>query len=73
MLQPTGAFVQVSPSVFMRARATGETAASRPGEFFKCPVCGEAVLERGADHLRCSHCQRRWAFLDGIYDFKESI
>jgi|SRR5271157_1233456 len=73
MLQPSGALVQVSPSVFMRARAVGETPAAVPGTFFKCPACGHSPLEEQKGTLDCPACEKRWAFRDGIYDFKEPL
>ena len=72
VLQPSGALVQVSPSVFMRTRAIGETIPARPGEFFKCPVCGHTPLLPSEEHYLCSSCQRVWPIHDGIYDFRDS-
>jgi len=73
LLQPTGRFVQLSPSVFVRARAGGQGAVAPPGKFFRCPECGGDELNDDGDHLRCAHCDRRWAVREGIYDFKESL
>ncbi len=74
VLQPTGAFWQFTPSVFVRARAGGEL--SQPDiphealELFKCPECGDAPLQEKRDHLLCSSCNARWTVQDGIYDFR---
>jgi ubiquinone/menaquinone biosynthesis C-methylase UbiE/DNA-directed RNA polymerase subunit RPC12/RpoP len=75
LFQPTGALWQFTPSVFVRARAGGE---SRPREIplkaldlFKCPQCGEGNLQEKSDHLSCPSCNSRWAVQDGIYDFRE--
>lgn len=73
LAQPTGQFVQLSPSVFVRAQATGAGEAASPGHFFRCPECGCAELKDSGDHLRCAGCDRRWAVRDGIYDFRESV
>jgi SAM-dependent methyltransferase len=73
LLQWTGALVQLSPSVFVRARATGDTPRAAPGAFFKCPACGGAPLEEKKAALLCPACKKKWGFKDGIYDFKEAI
>jgi SAM-dependent methyltransferase len=72
-LQPTGQVAQLSPSVFVRARARGQTQVAAPGEFFRCPACSSTELKDGGDHLDCVQCGRRWAVRDGIYDFKEPV
>jgi SAM-dependent methyltransferase len=71
LLQPTGQLVQLSPSVFVRAEATGPGRAAPAGQFFRCPACGSADLPDQDGHLVCGGCGRRWAVRDGIYDFKE--
>lgn len=73
LLQPTGQFVQLSPSVFVRAQAGGRGPAALPGSFFRCPACGGDELNDNGDHLACSRCGRRWAVRDGLYDFKEPL
>lgn len=73
LIQPTGQFVQLSPSIFVCARATGETPLAGSGQFFRCPECGSTELNDNGDHLRCTGCDRRWAVRDGIYDFKEPL
>jgi SAM-dependent methyltransferase len=73
LLQPTGQFVQLSPSVFVRAQAVGGDAASPAGKFFRCPECGCDELMDNGDHLRCPRCDRRWGVRDGIYDFKTPL
>lgn len=70
LLQPTGQFAQLSPSVFVRAQAVGETPRAQAGQFFRCPACGGLDLKDNGDHLRCEGCGRRWAVRDGLYDFK---
>jgi SAM-dependent methyltransferase len=72
-LQPTGRFVQLSPSVFVRAEATGPGPTAAPDQFFRCPACGSAELSEQGDHLLCGGCARKWAVREGIYDFKEPL
>ena len=74
VLQWSGAMGQLSPSVFLRARAIGN---SIPVEgqkdvlsYFKCPDCGHAPLTRSKNQNLCSACKYQWNFRDGIYDFR---
>lgn len=69
MLQWTGKFIQVSPSIFTRARLDIEAGTSVGGSFFQCPACLSALDESDSD-LICSHCGRVWPYRDGIYDFR---
>jgi ubiquinone/menaquinone biosynthesis C-methylase UbiE len=80
LFQWTGAWWQLSPSVFVRAKRVGREARSVPPykhdnllSYFKCPDCGHAPLINGQDWLECSNCKKKWAVRDGIYDFRESI
>ena len=77
--QPTGAFMQLTPSVFVKAKAAkkdhvkmNEFPASVI-ELFKCPDCGSEKLEEKKDHLYCPNCKAQWAVRDGIYDFREKV
>jgi ubiquinone/menaquinone biosynthesis C-methylase UbiE len=75
--QWTGAWWQLSPSVFVRARAERRMQkAEMPAEpalFFKCPQCSHSPLIDRIDFFHCSDCGRKWGFKDGIYDFREPI
>lgn len=75
LFQPTGAFFQVTPSVFMKAIVKGEGVKTTPSanmlELFKCPECGSGHLINKNDHLLCPSCKAQWAVTDGIYDFRE--
>lgn len=73
LLQPTGQWLQFSPSVFVRAQAAGDSPTAAPGQFFRCPACGGAALSETVGHLRCEQCGRRWAVREGIYDFKAPV
>lgn len=70
LAQPTGAWWQLSPSVFVRSTATGGAPldASRP--IFRCPGCGGLGLVSESRGLRCPDCERVWGLRNGIYDFK---
>jgi SAM-dependent methyltransferase len=73
LVQPSGQWLQLSPSVFVRAQAAGPSPVAPAGKFFRCPECGSDELNETGDHLRCSRCDRRWPVHDGIYDFKEPL
>lgn len=78
LAQLTGDWWQLSPSVFVRARAVGAaslapTASPAPAGFFRCPECGHFPLEEQAEVLPCPDCGRVWGRRDGIYDFKEPL
>jgi SAM-dependent methyltransferase len=73
LLQPTGQLAQLSPSIFVRARARGDSPLAAPGAFFRCPACGGAELNDNGDRLDCVQCGRHWAIRNGIYDFKEPV
>jgi len=73
LLQPTGQFIQLSPSVFVRAQAGGRGPVAPPGKFFRCPECGHDDLNDDGDHLACLQCGRRWAVREGVYDFKAPV
>jgi ubiquinone/menaquinone biosynthesis C-methylase UbiE len=70
LVQPTGQWAQYSPSIFLRAQATGDTPLALPDQFFACPECRSVQLNKNDDHLHCAGCGRRWAIHEGIYDFK---
>ncbi len=67
--QLTGNNWQLSPSVFVRSRAVGETRAA-DGLVFKCPACGHAPLPDTPPEIICPACGRSYAVKDGIYDFR---
>jgi hypothetical protein len=70
LAQWTGAWWQLTPSVFLQARAVGDTVIAKPGEFFRCPACEHAPLEKKSGELRCSNCSSVWPIRNGVYDFR---
>ena len=80
LAQWTGAWWQLSPSVFVRARHLVQTAQSafpHPRDdilsYFKCPDCDHSPLVSQTNYLECSNCLTKWEIKDGIYDFRESL
>lgn len=86
ILQWTGAWFQVTPSVFVKAKLVGRDAPSASlrtnipsyGQdnilsYFKCPDCGHHPLDDKSAYLRCSNCGKKWGMKDAIYDFREPI
>ena len=69
ILQPTGSLWQLSPSVFVRNKAIGDTPIAQTGTFFRCPMCGEPLADTPPE-LICSSCGRTYPVTDGIYDFR---
>ena len=75
LLQPSGAILQLSPSIFVQAQASGRRDA-RPrigsaADLFCCPACGRAYLvERGRESLDCPACGAVWPVRGGIYDLR---
>ena len=66
----TGDWWQLSPSVFTRSRAAGETSLAGTGAFFCCPVCRHAPLDESEQSLACPACGKTYPVKDGIYDFR---
>jgi ubiquinone/menaquinone biosynthesis C-methylase UbiE len=73
LAQWTGDWWQLTPSVFVKAQAVGDTPRAAPGAFFRCPECGGNSLDEQGDALACRACGRGWRFRDGIYDFRQPI
>jgi ubiquinone/menaquinone biosynthesis C-methylase UbiE/uncharacterized protein YbaR (Trm112 family) len=69
-LQPTGNWWQLSPSVFTRSQAVGNTPKAQAGTFFKCPVCESYNFKPNGLKLTCEKCSREWPIRDGIFDFR---
>jgi SAM-dependent methyltransferase len=73
MVQPTGNWWQLTPSVFVRARAVGDTPIAEPGSLFRCLTCGNPHLQNKGHHLWCPSCHTKWGIHNGIYDFKNPL
>jgi ubiquinone/menaquinone biosynthesis C-methylase UbiE len=78
IFQWTGAFWQVTPSVFVKAVGGNQSAGNMNRElsvleFFKCPDCSHSPLTDKKEYLECSSCKKKWEFKDGIYDFREPM
>lgn len=71
LAQLTGNWWQLTPSVFVKNQAVGDTPVAPPGAMFRCPECGGELTDKG-DKLVCV-CGLRWAVVDGIYNFKEPL
>lgn len=69
--QLTGDWWQLTPSVFTRSQAIGESPGSAPGTFFRCPRCQQPLTDETAEEIICSGCGKHWPIVDGIYDFRD--
>jgi ubiquinone/menaquinone biosynthesis C-methylase UbiE/uncharacterized protein YbaR (Trm112 family) len=70
ILQPTGSFFQLTPSVFLRARKDQPATLIPEKLFFRCPACGFAPIQDTPPMLICSACKRTYPIRDGIYDLR---
>lgn len=78
LFQGTGAWWQLSPSVFVKAVRRDARSVLPHGEgdilsYFKCPDCNHSPLTDKSDYLECPNCGKTWRVKDGIYDFREPI
>jgi SAM-dependent methyltransferase len=78
ILQWTGRFWQLTPSVFVRARRTQVAGSARllspdPTAIFKCPSCGSHELAHRGKDLQCSNCARVWGRVGAIFDFRQPL
>jgi ubiquinone/menaquinone biosynthesis C-methylase UbiE len=71
LAQWSGGWLQVTPSVFVKATLPGE--AELQSLTFKCPSCGGVRFESYTGGLRCQTCHNVWEYSDGIYNFKEPL
>lgn len=72
LIQPSGNWWQLTPSVFVRAQAQ-KTPSGPPNGFFCCPVCRDTDLSPVQEALVCGGCGRHWRTDNGIYDFKTPL
>lgn len=69
----TGAWWQLSPSVFIRSTAVGPGQPAAEGAFWRCPVCHSTDVAEHPDGLRCEACGAQVRKQNGVYDFKEPL
>jgi len=70
LAQLAGDAWQLSPSVFVRTQAVGDTPPAEAGNFFRCPACGHAPLPDTSPEIICPACNWHYPVVDGIYDFR---
>jgi len=70
LLQPTGAWCQLTPSVFCRAVLDGPRVPAAGALIFRCPACSGPLPGAESQVLACGRCGREWPIEDGIYNFK---
>lgn len=76
LAQYSGNWWQLTPSVFVRAEATGPAGVANPaGPFdghalFACPACSSHPLQEDPHALLCRACGSSYPLVDGIYDFR---
>lgn len=74
LLQWSGAFWQLTPSVFLRASVESQGRTAPPAEgFFKCLNCGGHQLQETSNRVECTDCGSLWAVEGGIYDFRSPV
>ncbi len=73
LCQPTGAWWQLTPSVFLQCGSERARGAAPAEQLFRCPACGSNDLHAAPEVLDCEQCQRRWPIEDGIYNFKDPL
>jgi ubiquinone/menaquinone biosynthesis C-methylase UbiE len=70
LVQWSGNLWQLTPSVFVRARAIGQSPAAEAGAFFRCPACGCTPLADTPPRITCPQCGQSYPVEGGIYDFR---
>ena len=79
LVQHSGRWWQLTPSVFVRSRATADGPTASPDAFFAFPDCQTPLptpptilheILPPEDDLVCPDCDRRWPVRDGIFIFK---
>ncbi len=70
LCQPTGAWWQWTPSVFVQCTPDKLTGVTPTGQLFRCPACHGSRLEPTLEVLICGNCACQWPIEDGIYNFK---
>jgi ubiquinone/menaquinone biosynthesis C-methylase UbiE len=73
LVQRTGSWWQLSPSVFVRSKASGNDLLAAGDSIFRCPACDSSVLDETEDGYRCVSCGRLWERKEGLIDFRDSV
>ncbi|NMC11659.1 MAG: class I SAM-dependent methyltransferase [Chloroflexi bacterium] len=71
LVQHTGNWWQLSPSIFTRSVASGNTPNNSPDGFFRCLACMKYPLKETTDRIKCPYCGKEWHIQDGIYLLRE--
>jgi ubiquinone/menaquinone biosynthesis C-methylase UbiE len=72
LAQWTGGLWQLTPSVFVRARAVGPDDPAPAGALWRCPACTSLNVRQHLEGVDCLGCLRTWPLRDGIYDFRDA-
>jgi hypothetical protein len=73
LCQPTGAWWQLTPSVFVQCGIRKPTVEIPTTPCFRCPVCKNTNLEESPRAMICGACDRSWPVEDGIFNFKNPL
>ncbi len=71
--QLTGSLWQLTPSVFIRNQAVGDTSPTPEGAFWRCPQCRSFDMHEESDRVVCGECGANWGIVNGVYDFKQPL
>jgi len=71
VLQSSGEFWQLSPSLMLRADAHPVGPIAPTQSFFRCQHCYSTELSESENTITCPNCGPVCRISDGIYDFKE--
>jgi ubiquinone/menaquinone biosynthesis C-methylase UbiE len=73
LCQLTGAWWQLTPSVFVQCSPEKPEGVVPSAPLFRCPACGGGQLIESSEAVVCTGCHRGWPIEDGIYNFKQSF
>lgn len=73
LCQPTGAWWQWTPSVFVQCTSEKAASVAPPDRLFRCPACHGSDLHQSPEALICAGCARQWPIEDGIHNFKSAL
>ena len=71
LCQPTGAWWQFTPSVFVQCTLDRPATEASARLRFRCPACESSNLQASLASVDCVTCGCRWPVEDGIYNFKD--